>query len=348
MNTAPLPSAPKETVVHVVQPGDTLSGIVQHYYGTLSHSDKQEAIQKIVRDNQSVKSAHSIVAGELLKLEVGGPFCHAPKGFPHHMPHNEEWFSRLTGYWASADKVERELSSRISPLLLGSGTGKLQAIDRVFRSNVGLLKAMTKNYELYKLGEITKGKYDYERRKLVLALDSQLGPARVLLNGRKGSSEILRISRSATGAPTQPITDQIQKMTTLSKAARTGGVVLSSVSLPITCSAIAGADTQNQKNEILVESVGAAFGSGAYAVGTAFVIVLVGTPSGWIASLAIAAGGVLVAMLSGRALTRMYTAGGHNIDFAGISGISSICSAPKKESLRPRFPAPSMSGISYF
>lgn len=348
MDTSLLPSAPKETIVHLIRPGDTLSGVVQRYHGTLSHSDMQAAFEQIVRENSSVKSAHSIVAGELLKLEVGGRYCHAPKGFPHHALHDEEWFARLTGYWSGADYVEREMSSRLSPLLLGPGAGKLDAIDRVFRSNVGLLEDMARNYERYKLGEITKGQYDYRRRTLVAALDSQLGPARRLLNGSKGSSEMLRISRSATGAPTQPITDQVQKMTSLSKASKAGGIVLSSLSLPITCNAIANADSQNQKNEILVESLGAIGGSILYAGGATAVIILIATPSGWVASLAIAAGGVLAALLSGHAATRLYTATGHSFDPAGVSGISAICSKPKTESLRPRFPGPSMSGISYF
>lgn len=214
----------------------------------------------------------------------------------------------------------------LSQILLGSGSANLAMIDRTFKANSSLLIEMVENYESFKRGDITKGQYNYRRTKMISQFSSRLGPTNFLLNGRADPREVLRISRGKGAPSTEAITQQINKMNRLSKVASRGGVALSVVGLGVACHEMAHAGTQQEKNEILVESVGGILGGVAFAGVATVGLILMATPIGWVAALAVGVGSAIAGYLGGKGAKKLYDLGGREVDLAGSLGISEMCS----------------------
>jgi LysM repeat protein len=320
---------PVETVVYQVQPDDSLSAIVQRYFGRQASAQTRALLQQVVAENPHIKNANLIYPGQFIKLNVPLQYCPAPDSYmtpTFGFDGNQDWFSPLQSNWVTASKDEKSMQLALAKFMLGSGAANLAMVDRTFKSNSPLLREMVENYEAYKRGDVTKGQYDYRRSKLVRELDANLGPTSRLLNGRRGSSEVLRVSRRANTVPTEPIMQQINKMNRLSRVASRGGVALSVVGLGIACHEIAQADTAKKKNEILMESLGALSGGALYGLGVGFAAVFFATPAGWVAALALGVGGVLVGYGSGKAAKSLYNTSGTKIDLVESLGVSGLCS----------------------
>ncbi|MGD8177440.1 hypothetical protein [Marinimicrobium sp. ARAG 43.8] len=189
---------------------------------------------------------------------------------------------------------------------------------------------MVENYESYKGGDLTKGQYDYRRRKLLTQLSQKLGPTQWLLNGTSDLSEVLRISREAGTKPVFPLNQQARKLANASKLASAGGVILAAVSLKIACDQIAEAESDKEKSGVFVETVtSAAVGLGA-TTGISIAVAIASTPVGWVASLVIATGVAAVSYASGRAARHMYDSLGNPVDLSGAIGVSALCSNKEK------------------
>jgi hypothetical protein len=331
-----------DTIVHRIRPGDTLSAIIKRYYGSVNPQRQQELIQQIVATNRSAKNASTIYAGQLLKLEVPQQYCASPKGFPHHFSTSDDWFITLNDHWTSASPAEREVTSLLTPLIMGGSSAKLAALDRTFKQNAPLLREMVENYESYKSGDLTKGQYDYRRRKLVGQLSQKLGPTQWLLNGTSDLSEVLRISRSTD--PVAPLKQQAKKLVNSAKLASAGGIALTAVSLHLACREISETNTKNKKNDIFVETMGATFGGLVAAAGATAAIVFLATPPGWVASLVVATGVAATSFAAGKALKYVYTTSGRPVNLVGALGVDSLCSKPKPAK-RPRTVAPGLSHV---
>src|SRR5690606_5049672 len=199
-------------------------------------------------------------------------------------------------------------------------------------------------YEDYKMGGRTKGQYDYQRHKTLQRLKTNLGPTNLLLNGTQSPNEVLRISRRAGTEPTQAITQQINRMKSMSKVAARGGVALSVVGLGIACHEMSLTDDVDRKNDIFVETVGSiaggVFGGAAAAIGIALMV----TPAGWIGALVIGAGSVIGGLVVSQGARSLYDATGRNVDFVNSTGVASLCSRPVVETTK--FTGPKMSAAS--
>ncbi|MGQ9426541.1 LysM peptidoglycan-binding domain-containing protein [Gilvimarinus sp. F26214L] len=311
-----------DTVAYSVTTGDTLTTIVNRYYGQVTPVRRQEIIRSIRAANPAIKNPNHIVPGQLIRLEVPVQSCPIPQRPVYSL---EDWYPVLQRDWSTATPDERNLQIGLAKLMLGTGSAQLAAIDRTFKGNAPLLAEMVENYEEFKRGEISKGRYDYRRAKLVKQVTQRLGPTHFLLNGSKSPNEMLRISRKRGAAPTQPITRQIAKMQRVSKLAARGGVALSIVGLGIACHEIAQTNDAGKKNEILVESVGGIMGGVAFGAGAGLAIFLMATPVGWVGALAIGAGGAAFGYFSGRTARNLYNANGQPIDFVNALGVSTLC-----------------------
>lgn len=266
------------------------------------------------------------------------PGCAAP--LPnYHLPtirtENQQWVSELEHTWDRSTREERDLLSALLPAFIGLGSAKMSMIDTTFSTNAPLMREMVNNYEDYKAGRRTKGQYDYQRRKLVNRLTGNLGPTNLLLNGGQRPTEVLRISNSKGIAPTAPIEAQSKKMLSAARLAKTGGVVLTGVSLGLACHEIAGAKSLREKNEIFVETGGAVIGGIAYGIGTTAVLLLVAGPVGWVAALAIGAGSVVAGYAGSYVSKKFYNAQGNSYDFVGATGVNNTCSVSPNQSRRP-------------
>lgn len=243
-----------DTVVYAVKPGDTLSGIVRHYYGPLPPTQHQELIRSIQAANPKINNPDRIWPGQLIKLDVPVPHCRIPT---HQLPiaipspRNDEWFHSMERNWVTSTPEERGLQMGLAKAMLGIGSANLAMIDRTFKNAIPMTTELAENYEKYKSGGLSKGQYDYQRRKTLQRLKTHLGPTNLLLNGANSPNEVLRISRRAGTEPTQAITQQISKMQRLSKVAARGGVALSVVGLGIACHEMAQTDDIGKKKRYL-------------------------------------------------------------------------------------------------
>ena len=114
-------------------------------------------------------------------------------------------------------------------------------------------------------------------------------------------------------------------MASISKYVSRGGFVLSAASLGVSCYNIAGTDDRHQKNEILVESVGALGGGLIYGGVATLTIVLMATPVGWIGALVIGIGGALTGTAAGMGSKYLYNSKFKRIDVAKITKVDQVC-----------------------
>lgn len=96
-------------------------------------------------------------------------------------------------------------------------------------------------------------------------------------------------------------------------------------SLGVACNQIANTDNTNEKNELLVESLGS-FTSGAiYTGATTLAVFMMATPVGWVGALAIGAAGAWLSYKTGQKSKELYSLYGNNYDLVGQTGIGKFC-----------------------
>lgn len=311
------------TVIYQVSPGDNLSRIIQRYYGNISPQKQKSLIQQIMLDNPNIKQAHLIYSGQQLQLNV--PSLYAPYPAPVITEVDSPTLKTLSDNLEQAPPAEKKLQSALAPILLGSGATGMTLIKQTFSSNTPLLSEIADNYNAYKADNISKGQYDYRRKKMIQQLNTRLGPLQRLLNGHQPLGEVLRISRKKDTAPNHVIHQQAKQMSTLAKAASRGSVVLSAVGLGVACHQMANTDNAQKKNEIMVESLGGLAGGIAYGLATGVSLLFIATPVGWVAALALGVGSVAVSYGSGLFAKHLYTTGGSHIDIATLTHANELC-----------------------
>lgn len=84
---------------------------------------------------------------------------------------------------------------------------------------------------------------------------------------------------------------------------------------------------EDYKNEIFVETAGGVAGGLLYTTGASVAILLVSTPVGWVAGLAIGLGAAVTGYLLGKAAVKIYDRSGARVDFVNSSGAGILCSA---------------------
>ncbi|MBK1851616.1 LysM peptidoglycan-binding domain-containing protein [Marinobacter sp. 1-4A] len=335
-----------DTLLYRVRSGDSLSKILYRYHAGLNDEQLSLLIQQVQADNPSIINPDLIKPDQLIRLKIPQQYCAAPRP-NHHLltvrTDNQYWVPELERTWNRSTREERDLMSTLLPALIGLGSAKMSMIDTTFSTNAPLMREMVTNHENYKAGEKTKGQYDYQRRKLVAQLTTNLGPTNLILNGTQRPTEVLRISRSKGIAPTAPIETEFRRMQRAARIAKSGGVLLTGVSLGVACHQIANASTQRQKNDILVESAGGLVGGILYAIGTSVALVLIASPVGWVGGLAIGLGAAVTGYATGQGVLKLYDATGAKIDFAKQSGIGALCSSARKAGFVPSFSSSTLS-----
>ncbi len=316
-------TANTDTILYHVRSGDTLAKLIKRYHGSVNTIQRDSIIKQIQNDNPAIKNPNRIYPNQLLQLAVPSKMCTATShpGTTPTLKVDKKLILPLQQKWQQSTVQEKKLLTTLTPIMLGTGSATMTMINKTFSLNTPLLSDMAKNYDNYKAGTISKGQYDYRRKKLVTNIKSRLGPLQKILNSTRKQSEILRISRTKGRAPTQNITRQIGRMNRLAKYASRGGVVLTAVSLGMACNDIANTTNTLKKNQILVESVGGVLGGVAAGVA----IMLMFTPVGWVAALAVGVAGAVGGYAAGKGSVYMYNLLGQKVDIASASGVSNLC-----------------------
>ena len=312
-----------DTIAYHVQPGDSLSRIINRYYGIVSPQKRQTIIQQIQRDNPRVSNPNHIVPNQLLFIDIPPQYCAnlSEEWATPKLNLSKQQIKPLQQHWNSASPNERSMLSQVAPIMLSTGSASLFAIKTSFQSNAPHLQTLVNLYEDYKANKLTKGQYDYRRRKAIHAFENRLGPLRNILSRQKSHRQILRISRKRGRPLTGNITQHIKHMNRITKFASNGGAILTVASVGLACREIANTDNTLEKNHILVESLGSVFGGTAFGLS----LLVITTPVGWVAALVIGAGAVASSYATGQAAKFVYDKFTNTTDFASMAGISTLC-----------------------
>jgi len=310
-----------DTIFYHVRSGDNLSKIIRRYHGAVTAQQRDEIINQIRIDNPHVSNPNKIYPDQLLQLNIPPQHCTASSHSKTTLNVNKKHIKPLQQKWQNSTAKEKKLLSTLTPIMLGTGSASMTMLNKTFTANTPLLTEIAKNYDEYKLGTITRGQYDYRRKSLISKIKSRLGPLQKILSGKRSQSEVLRISKTKGRAPTQNITRQIGRMNRLAKHAARGGVVLSAVSLGLACNEIANTNDSHKKNEILVESIGGLLGGVAAGVA----IMLIFTPVGWVAALAVGIAGATGGYVSGKVAKNLYTTNLKQFNIAEATKVTQLC-----------------------
>lgn len=317
----------QDIILHKVQPGDTLSKVLFHYHGKQDLNRLQGLIAESMAANPFIKNPDLIYPGQLIQVPVPTSYQTPPlAGF--HVPtlklNESSCLGPVCKNWNEATIEERALMPGLIELSLMSSSALAEASDKWLATNTALIGQIPAEYEKYKAGKSTKGQYDYARKKVITQLEQNLKSATGLYTDGKSSREVLRISRSKGKAPTADIKAAASQLGKYGKAATKAGYVLGAVSLGVTCHDIAKETDPRKRGTLLTEGLTSTI-AGTLA-GAALTLLMVSTPVGWVAALAIgatvAASAYALGKLAGGVYEK-YSTG----EFSDNIGVTSACNA---------------------
>ena len=189
--------------------------------------------------------------------------------------------------------------------------------------NRSLIESVSDSYAAYKSGALSKGQYDYSRKKALETLSKRLGPTEKWLFNGKTTKESIRIARGGGIPATQNIKANAARLAGLAKKAKYGGVVLTGVGLAASCYQVANTASEDEKNEIIVESLASTAIGGMIGVGVG--IFLVSNPIGWGTAIVLATGTALASYGAGKLAKEAYDYSGRPVNFHTGMGIDRIC-----------------------
>jgi hypothetical protein len=244
--------------------------------------------------------------------------CHTSTDYIQHMLRSMPEHER--GAFSAAAWLQQNwnILNSVGGTALGMGSNLLN------RRTVEDLKEIATAYERYKAGEITKGQYDYERKRRIERFRMRIGPLERIFFPGKSPSEVFRISRSKLVPATDPVVRNASRLQTIARTASKGNVVLSITGLGIACNQMAQTESRLKKNRIAVEA-SAGFAAGVLA-GTVISAILMATPIGWFGALVLAAGASAFSYGAGKAAVKLYDLHGDEFDLVKATRLSSLCS----------------------
>ncbi|MEM6636053.1 MAG: LysM peptidoglycan-binding domain-containing protein [Pseudomonadota bacterium] len=141
-----------EVVFHVVQPGDTLFGILRQIYGKSELLSRRAELVAYVRaNNPKIKDIDLIRPGQIIKLprdhDPSASMCQAPQ-LPESMTQDEN--SATDRVAESLGAVSREEMAMISTfgtkMLTGSGTHFVDEVGRVAKEATPHVQKIVRDY----------------------------------------------------------------------------------------------------------------------------------------------------------------------------------------------------------
>lgn len=333
-------------VLYTVKQGDTLSNIITRYYDVSYGSDQyQYALAQVMYHNPQVNNPNSIRPQQLILLvpmrpSSGAAMCFADKGDAQsnngigvRTPTANALQGNSIGFYQQhipQDPQEREMFWALSWMhenygilstAAGAGAGSLGGL--VGKQNTLLIQEVESEYRQYKQGQISKGVYDYRRQQALKKFATRLGPfEKVLLNGQS-ARQAIQINRTKSLPATANITNHLARLNKLSKLASRGGVILTGAGVAMGCYDIANAKTQQEKNEIFVET---AIGSTvSVAAGWALGAFLISNPVGWATILVLGTAAAIGSYAAGKEARSLYNLSEHKIDIVSTLRVDQIC-----------------------
>lgn len=307
--------------LYAVRRGDSLLAIIRDQYG-LYGSGAKPVLDKLLRNNPDITNPNLIYPGQLLLLR-----------FPWDAPDtslpvlNDLVYTKQT--WRQASRGEQESMAdmthvyRALGLTLTGTSTPLSATNALLQSNIKPLEEIAEAYGDYRAGKITKGQYDYARRKRITAFRNNIGSGERLLFGNKRANQVLRMRPGGGIRATQPMLAQVGRLSKISKYAARGGIILTGVSLAASCHQISHTPDSVERNKIAVEAIaGTAAG---FLTGIAVSVFLVSNPVGWGVAVAIGVGSAATGYFAGQAAGTIYDQNFRHVPVVETLFIDRIC-----------------------
>ncbi len=263
---------PFSASIYTIQRGDTLSQILSGHYKVAPNSDQYKVAEAYaLYFNPSITNPHNISSGKTIRLmQLPKPsafaYCPVPEDFnqkiqlaksSHRLePLNSHPSAQLRDRLPPS-REERELfyalaraQERFNWLGVASmGAGAFEHIAGA--GNRALIAEVADNYQQYKDGKLTKGQYDGRRAKNLEKVSENLSHLQRFLFDGQTVNEAIRINRDKSLPATGRITNNIDKLSDLSKLASRGGVVLTGLGGAVACEDISNAETRKEKMRFL-------------------------------------------------------------------------------------------------
>lgn len=317
-----LPTQSQDLYFHHVDPGDTLSGIINTYYPGNINRMKQY-IEQAMRDNPEIKNPNQIKPGQLIVLRTApSNMCLAPIE-PAETRKVKHLWSLLNPDSQKAIKDTAPIYNGLSLGLAGGGTA-LFTLEKTLNSNMSFLNGIPDAYHEYKNGKISKYEFDKIRKLKLNQYTHNIGPMidkAIYGEGKLKNAFKLKPGRSLN--PTKSMTQHLNKLTKISNAASKGGVVLAGVGLASSCYQISQTESVTEKNEIAVKTIAST--TTGVIVGSAVSIFLVGTPIGWGVILAVGASTAVTSWAAGETIGSIYKSQYSDVDVVNSLGIGKVC-----------------------
>lgn len=342
----PLQNPNNHPILVKVMPGDTLSQLVAKYYDTrLGTKTYDLALAQVRRHNPKVTNINTIRVGQVLKF-MAMPGSHQikqvelPKRFdPWKIPITNKPFhcyvcspsvpfdDNHMALHIPNTPEELEVFHQVSwfeenwfNLITHPASAGFSGLSKITGThNTAFILEVKTAYNEMKAGKITRGAYDYRRRKALQALARKLGPTEKLLFKGKTAREAVRISRVKGIAATDHVLRNAARFNKLSKIAGKGGIVLAGASLAHGCYQIGQTQDKLKQNEIMVETVGGILG------GAGVGLVLLTGPVGIGVALVIGVGSVVGGVVAGKIAKGIYSRSFKEVDLVGMSGVRGFC-----------------------
>ena len=324
-----------EPVFYYVKPGDTLSQIITSYYDIRYGTKEYDtALAHVLFSNQHIKNANAIKPKQIISLTPMTP-RYGPMCIKYNMGpvlNTSPIDSNVQHFLSNipSDPQEREMFWTLSWLQLnynffangvGVGLNSMGGIAR--KQNTQFIMDVERAYSEYKSGKIRKGVYDYKRKVALKNYANRVGPFEKLLFNGKSTQQAIRINRTKALPANSDIMKYAGKLNKMSKIASQGGIALTVLGVAKGGYDMCQAETLDEKNDILVETLSGAIGGTLVGVGAG--ILLASTPVGWISVLAIG----LISGLSGYGLGQgakaIYNLDDDPIDFVSLINAQAVC-----------------------
>lgn len=299
-----------------VKAGDQIFRIMRDHYGDAAFFADQAALtDTLVKNNPHIQDINMIFPGQVVMFPEtqmalnDAPMCLAPQ---------DAWSSSEV-----AQKLSSVDQSTFDALIAVGASRPTNAISGALMGHLDLaatnaIKNVQKIEPAYwdmRAKTITRGQYDYARRKAIKAVDGDLGIYRKLITPGKTSSQVLRIDRSSL-LRTNKLTSEIGDLQRIAKTAKQGAAILKYIDIPITMAKVHTAQNNADRTAIVIvdgTSIAAGLGAGALAV------VLFGTPVGWVGLAAVATFGIAGSLVGEEvgefiANETLYDTNGHRIN----------------------------------
>lgn len=296
--------------IYKVSNGDTLFGILKGHYGHAGFEEnRQEIVTSVLSNNPRITDIDLIFPGQLIVVpDVRASDSARLELEPAQKQRSKEVTTELEGAGDVAHGLLMDLAgSGTFKGSLGAGGAVYSSFESAARKAVSDHKMLEELYKKFKADEgLTRNQYNYQRRKIINAMDKNLGAYRdpifrdKLTQKALPTRRIMQFNTNGKG-PTDGMIKAASKLSRGTMRLRVGGGILSVASVGLAGYEAYHTENKRERVGILLDAGGSL--AGGLIAGAAVAAMF--TPVGWIGIAGIAVAGSVAGSVSGAALKHL-------------------------------------------